>query len=61
MPQVVNLRQMLKAKARAEAERKAEENRTKHGAPKAEKKKVTAEREKSRKDLDSKKLDRKGK
>lgn len=61
MPQVVNLRQMLKAKARAEAERKAEENRAKHGAPKSEKKKIVAEREKSRKEFDSKKLDRKGK
>ena len=61
MPQVVNMRQVLKARARADAEKKANENRVKHGAPKAEKKKAAAERVKSKKDLDSKKLDRKSK
>ena len=61
MPQVVNLRQVQKARARAESEKKADEARVKHSAPKVEKKKAAAEREKSKKDLDSKKLDRKGK
>ena len=61
MPQVVNMRQLLKARARAEAEKKAEENRIKHSAPKGEKKKVAAEKAKAKKDLDSKKLDRKKK
>lgn len=61
MPQVVNMRQVLKARARAEAEKKADEARVKHGAPKAEKKKAAAEKEKAKKDLDSKKLDKKKK
>ena len=58
MAEIVNLRQVRKAKARSEAEKKSDANRTKHGVTKGERKTTAVEREKSRQDLDYKRLDR---
>ena len=58
MAEIVNLRQARKAKARSEAEKKADANRVKHGVAKGERKEVAHEREKNRQDLDRKRLDR---
>lgn len=44
MAEIVNLRQARKAKARAEAEKKAEANRIAFGTPKAEKMRLKAEK-----------------
>ncbi len=52
MPEIVNLRQARKRKARAEKERAAEANRRAHGAPKAEKTKTRLLQ-----DLDAKRLE----
>jgi len=56
--EIVNLRQARKAKARSEAEKKADANRAKHGVAKGERKGAAHEREKNRQDLDRKRLDR---
>ncbi len=53
---VANLRQFRKAKARAEKDAKAEENRVKFGRTKAEKQLQKAEKEKTRHQLDGHKL-----
>ena len=58
MAEIVNLRQARKAKARSEAEKKADTNRVKHGVAKGERKGAAHEREKNRQDLDRKRLDR---
>ena len=47
MPEVVNLRQVRKQKARAEKERLADANRALHGRTKAEKIRAKVEAEKS--------------
>jgi len=41
---IINLRQFRKAKARAEKERQAEENRTRHGQTKADRRQHESER-----------------
>jgi hypothetical protein len=43
--EIVNLNKFRKARARAEKERKAEENRVRHGRTKAERQRDAAERE----------------
>ena len=58
MADIVNLRQARKARARSESEKKADANRAKHGVAKGERIVTAAEREKSRQDLDRKRLDR---
>ena len=55
---IVNLRQFRKAKARAEKDAKAEENRVKFGRSKAEKQLEKAEKERARRDLDGHKRDK---
>jgi hypothetical protein len=57
MADLVNLRRARKAKARAEAETTAEANRVKHGVAKRARNLAKAERDKLRRDTDSKKLD----
>ena len=52
MAEIINLRKARKAKARAEKEEKAAENRLKHGRPKAERSLTEAS-----KDLLDRKLD----
>ena len=57
MAEVVNLRQFRKARARAEKEAQAEENRTRHGRSKAERLRDEKIAEKERRDLDGKQRD----
>ena len=57
MAELVNLRRARKKKARAAAESVAEANRLKHGVAKHERDHAKAERDKLRRDTDSKKLD----
>jgi len=57
MAELINLRRARKKKARAAAESVAEANRVKHGAAKRERQHAKAERERLRRDTDSKKLD----
>ena len=45
MAEIINLRRARKAKARADKERKAEENRAAHGVAKAERQRRAAETE----------------
>jgi hypothetical protein len=54
---VVNLNRFRKEKARAEKEQRATENRAMHGRSKAERQTITAERRRTKRDLDGKKLD----
>lgn len=56
MGDVVNLNRFRKARAKAEKERQAGENRILHGRPKSEKQQTDAERERGDHDLDGKKL-----
>lgn len=56
MGEVVNLNRFRKARAKAEAEKHAEENRASFGRTKAEKQQTAAERDRSDDDLDGKKL-----
>ncbi|HLP69369.1 MAG TPA: DUF4169 family protein [Rhizobium sp.] len=55
---VVNLRQFKKAKARAEKDKTAEQNRVLFGRTRAEKELTRAVREKAEKTLDQGKLER---
>jgi len=57
MAEIVNLNRARKARAKAEAERTAENNRVKFGTPKALRKKSDAERRKNERELDAKRLD----
>lgn len=57
MGDVINLNQVRKARARAEAAKEADNNRTVHGTPKALKKKTRSDRQKSDKTHAGKKLD----
>ncbi len=57
MAEIVNLRRARKAKGRAEKEREAEANRTKHGTAKSARDLARARAEKAAHDLDTKKLD----
>jgi hypothetical protein len=52
MSDIVNLKRVRKAKARGEAEAKAEANRIAHGRTKAEKKLTKAEQEAAARKLD---------
>jgi hypothetical protein len=54
---IVNLNQVRKAKAKALAEKSAENNRVKHGTPKALRKLSKAEREKAEAEIAAKLLD----
>ena len=55
--EIINLKQARKNRARAEAEKQAEENRLKFGRSKAEKTLTSAEKNLSDKNLDGSKLD----
>ena len=57
MGEVVNLNRARKAKAKAAAEKTAENNRVKHGTPKHLRKKGDAERKRSDAELEGKRLD----
>ena len=56
MGEVVNLNRFRKARAKAELDKQAEENRVKHGRTKAEKLQAGTEQDRSDRDLDGKKL-----
>jgi hypothetical protein len=56
--EIINLRQVRKHKARAEAEKTAEQNRIAFGRTKAERKLTEAERDKAARHVDGHKLDR---
>ncbi|HRE20558.1 MAG TPA: DUF4169 family protein [Rhabdaerophilum sp.] len=58
MGEVINLRLARKAKARVEAERKAEENRAKFGQAKATRKLNAAERKRAEKAHDAGRIDK---
>lgn len=57
MSEIINLRQMRKAKVRADKEKQAESNRAKFGRTKAEKAKQTFEASKLQRHLDGHKRD----
>ena len=57
MGDVINLNQVRKARAKAEAEKTADNNRVVHGTPKAMKKKSRTEKKKSDKAHEDKRLD----
>jgi hypothetical protein len=52
MSEIVNLRQARKRAARKTAEAEAAANRAKHGMSKDERTKMTADRDRARRDLD---------
>lgn len=56
MGDVISLNRFRKAKERAEAARKAEENRVRHGRTRADKELVRREQERQDADLDGKRL-----
>lgn len=58
MGEIVNLRQFRKQKARAEAEKTAEQNRVSFGRTKAERELTQAERDKAARHVDAHRLDR---
>lgn len=57
MAEIVNLKRARKAKARDEAERKAEANRVKHGVAKSTRKLAEQQKEKSKRDVEAHRLD----
>jgi hypothetical protein len=57
MAEIVNLRRVKKAKARAEKSAAADANRTKHGTPKPLRDLARARDEKAKEDLEAHKLD----
>ncbi len=57
MGSVVNLNRFRKAKERAEAERRAAENRVNFGRTKAERRKTGDEQKRAELDLENKRLD----
>jgi hypothetical protein len=58
MAEIVNLKRVKKAKARAEKSREADANRAKHGTPKAVRDLSKARDEKAQKNLEAHKLDK---
>jgi hypothetical protein len=58
MSDIVNLRRVRKAKARAEEAAQADANRTKHGVPKRERDLASARTQKIERDLAARKLDK---
>jgi hypothetical protein len=58
MAEIVNLRRVKKAKARAEKSTEADANRTKHGVAKPVRDLAKARGAKTARELDSRKLDR---
>ena len=58
MAEIVNLRRARKDKARREREAEADANRRRFGRTKAEKASDTEARERARRDIDGKKIDR---
>ena len=56
MGEVINLNRFRKARAKADAEKQAEENRASFGRTKTEKLQKTRERDRRDQDLDGKKL-----
>ena len=58
MAEIVNLRRARKQKARAEAEKTAEQNRISFGRTKAERSLTEAERDKAARHIDGHRLDR---
>lgn len=57
MAELVNLRRVRKAKARAEASAQADNNRVKHGVPKRERELAKAQAAKTERDVTARKLD----
>ena len=57
MAEIVNLNRVRKARAKAEAEKTAANNRVKHGTPKHLRKLSAAERKKAEAEIDAKRLD----
>lgn len=57
MADIVNLNRARKAKAKAQAEKTAANNRVKHGTPKHLRKLSDAERKKAEAEIDAKRLD----
>jgi hypothetical protein len=57
MAEIVNLNRVRKAKAKAQAEKTAANNRIKHGTPKHLRKQGEAERKKAERDIDQKRLE----
>ncbi|BCB19090.1 DUF4169 family protein [Bosea sp. ANAM02] len=58
MAEIINLRQARKQKARAQAEKTAEQNRIAFGRTKAERRLTEAERDKAARHIDGHRLDR---
>jgi Domain of unknown function (DUF4169) len=58
MSDVINLRRARKSKARAEKDRQAQANRTKHGVAKPARDLAKARDNKAARDLDAKRLER---
>jgi hypothetical protein len=58
MAEIVNLKRVKKAKARAEKSAQADANRTKHGTPKVIRDLAKARDEKAKENLDVHKLDK---
>lgn len=58
MAEIINLRQARKQKARAEAQKAAEQNRISFGRTKAERRLTEAERDKAARHIDGHKLGR---
>ena len=58
MAEIINLRSFRKQKARAEAEKAAEQNRLSFGRSKAERRLTDAERDKAGRQLDGHRLER---
>jgi hypothetical protein len=58
MGDIINLRRSKKAKAREEAQRLAEANRTKHGTPKAVRNAGAAEKSRAVRAVESHRLDK---
>jgi hypothetical protein len=56
MGEVINLNRFRKARVKAEQEKQAEENRTRHGRTKAEKLQTSIDLDRTDRDLDGKKL-----
>jgi hypothetical protein len=57
MAEIVNLKRVKKAKARAEKDAQADANRAKHGTPKALRDLARAREEKAKENLEAHKLD----
>jgi hypothetical protein len=58
MAEIVNLKRVKKAKARAEKSAQAEANRARHGTPKAVRDLAKAREEKAAREIDAHKLDK---